>query len=262
MKKIITLLGICSLIALFSCTKISGVDVTEYFDVSSYYTKLEVSDGMIVTVTDEVDDIVITADEGVMQKIVVRFTGSTLQIHRTDISLVYLTHAEVLLPYNGDLRDIQIGYDSEFQTPYTIEGSNVKVKVDERSKFSGYILADNLNMNVLNNSSVNSVFDVSEKFSLKIENSSKAELDGYAPTVNLVMNDHSTLERQWNGSHYAFMCDYCYGTMYGNCTAYIDCDSEIAMDVANYSILYYTSDPYLGESTVDDTSDFVYSGGY
>ena len=76
------------------------------------------------------------------------------------------------------------------------------------------------------------------------------------------MNDHSTLERQWNGSHYAFMCDYCYGTMYGNCTAYIDCDSEIAMDVANYSILYYTSDPYLGESAVDDTSDFVYSGGY
>ena len=66
------------------------------------------------------------------------------------------------------------------------------------------------------------------------------DLDGYTNTVHLLMNDNSTIEKQWNGDYYAFMCDYCYGTMNNNCEAYIDAESEIAMDLYNYSYIYYT----------------------
>lgn len=264
MKKLITLFSVLSLIVLFSCTKVTGVDVTEHFDASTYYFRLDISDGMKVTVTDEVDDIVITADEGVMQKIKVIATNGTLQIHRTDVGIVYITQAKVLLPYNPFLRQVTVGYDPEFYTPYGLEAGTgtVKIKVNERSTFTGYILAEKLEMDVLNSSEVDASFDVSNRFDLKIESSSKATLNGYAPTVHLKMNDNSTLERQWNGDYYAFQCYDCYGSLYSNCTAYIDCENDLSINAAVNSYVYYTSYPNLSGSTVDDTSDFIYSGGY
>lgn len=260
MKKNITLFTVFSLFVLFSCTKITGVDVTQTFDASTYYSKLEVSDGMDVTVTDEVTDIVITADEGVMEKIRVIATNGSLQIYRKDVGLVYVTKAEVLLPYNPDLRQVTVSFDSKFNTPYTIEGDQVKVKVDERSEFKGYLLANKLEMTVQHNSTVDATFDVSDRMDLKIESSSDAFLDGYAPTVHLTMNDNATLEKQWNGIFYAFMCNYCYGTMYSNCTAYIDCEEEIDLNISQNCYVYYTSDPYITGS-YDENSDFIY-GGY
>ena len=216
---------------------------------------------MNVTVTDAVDDIVITADENIMDKIKVEYGNGKLKIYRKDVALVYLNNSEVLIPYDPSLRIVEVHADSEFRTDYGIESEEVTVKVDGRSKFCSYILANELEMKVNDYSNADVSFDVSDNIDLRIEESSRAYLDGYTNTVHLVMRDNSTLEKQWSGDFYAFMCDYCYGTMNDNCEAYIDCESEIALDLTNYCYIYYTSDPYLGESTIDDTSDFIY-GGY
>lgn len=261
MRKLITLFSLCSLIALFSCTSPSGVDVTEYFEADHSYYRLEVSDGMIVHITDNYDEIKITADENVMEKIEVKFSSGTLRIHRRDFSVAYINTAEVWIPYNPDLKQVKVTYDSEFHAfpDYGIQGDDVVVRVENRSKFYGYILANNLDLDVNDYSLADISYDVYDNMDLRIEDHSDCELDGYANTVHLVMKDHSELKKLWNSNYYAFMCDMCYGTMDGYCEAYIDA-TEIDMDLTNYCHIYYTSDPYIGESTIDDTSDFYYGG--
>lgn len=262
MKKITTLLSICSLIALFSCSKVTGVEVTEHFDANFYYYRLEVSDGMVVHVTDEVNDIVVTTDEGIMPKIKVKISNGVLRIYRKDFSAWFITQTIVQLPYNPDLKQVTVGYDSEFHADpdHGIHGEKVVVKVDERSKFFGYLGADEIELKVLGHSETDIDFDAYSNLDLKIEESSQAKLDGYASVVHLVMNDHSTLEKLWHGNYYAFMCYYCYGSMNDNCDAYIDCEDEIRMDLTNHCFMHYTSDPNVRESTIDETSDFYYEG--
>lgn len=265
MRKLLTLFSLCSLIALFSCTAPAGVDVTEHFDSDHYYYRLEVGDGMNVVVSDNVDDIVITADENVMAKIEVKFSSGTLKIRRKDFAMAYINTADVWIPYNPDLKEVKVSYDSEFHAlpEYGIQNPDgeVMVKVDARSKFYGYLLADEIVLDINDYSYADIEFDAYSNMSLRMEDHSDADLEGYANTVQLVMRDHSELKKNWNHEFYAFMCNVCYGSMDEYCEAYIDCESEIDMDLTNYCYLYYTSDPYIGDSSIDGTSDFVY-GGY
>ena len=265
MRKLISLFTLCSLIALFSCTAPTGVDVTEHFDADHYYYKLDISDGMIVHVSDEIDDITITADENIMANIEVRFSSGTLRIHRKDFSMAYINTAEVWIPYNPDLKEVSVAYDSEFhaEPEYGIQlpDGKVKIKVDTRSDFYGYLLADEIDMDITDYSYADVEFDAYSNIDLRMEDYSTADLKGYANTVRLVMKDHSELKRNWNHEFYAFMCNVCYGNMDSFCEAYIDAESEITMDLTNHSYIYYTSDPYIGESTIDNSSDFYY-GGY
>ena len=261
MKKVIALLSICSLIALFSCTVPSGGYVTKHFPMNSGYYSLYVSDGMIVNISDQVDDIVISANEAVMEKMHVELRNGRLRIYRNDFSFTYPTKTQVTLPYDPDLKNIEVNMDSEFRTDYGIEADNVKVKLDMDSKFYGYILADNLDLIANNDSEIHCSYDVHDLMYVKLTDESHANLDGYADAVNLVMKDNSEIEPSWNGDYYSFSCDQCYGSMENNCKAYIDCESRIAMTLTNNSFLYYTCVPDISESLIDNTSDFIYRGG-
>lgn len=257
MKKFITLFSISALMALFSCTVPSGADVTKHFDVPGTYTKLVVSDGMVVTVSDAVDDIVITGDENIMEKVVVKLTYGTLRIYRKDLSVAYLTKMEVQLPFESKLCEVEVGTASEFHTAYGIEGTSASVKVDEHSKFEGYVLADKLDVKVTDNSSADLSFDLHNRMTAEISESSTVKFNGYVPNVSLKMTDNALIDVLWDGDLLAFQCDYVYGSMQDNCKAYIDCESEIAMALTNGCVLCYTSWPYLGNSTCDETSSIV-----
>lgn len=263
MKNSFTLLGFCFLMALFSCTTPSGVDVTQHFNVSSSYYRLEISDGMIVTVTDDVDDIVITADENVMEKIIVKFSGyGTLQIYRKDFSMMYLNTAKVMLPFNPGLKTVSVKSNSEFHTPYGIDCNKADILVENYSKFYGYINADELELKIRDHSEAHVSFDVYNNAYVEIKESSNLHVEEYtyAPTVNLVMKDNSVLERKWYGEFLAFMCQTCYGSMDGNCKAHIDSETCIAMKLTNNCRLYYTSNPDIDGSLIDGTSEFIYDG--
>lgn len=263
MKKLITLASVCTLLFLFSCTIPTGEYVTEHFPLNSSYYSLYVSDGMIVTISDEVDDIVITADEAVMAKMNVELKNGRLRIFRNDVSVTYPTKTEVLLPYDPALKQIEVNMESEFSTDYGIEADEGKVivKVGLDSKFYGYILANDFELFVSDNSEAYCSYDVHDLMYVKLTDNAYADLDGYADAVHLVMEDNSEIEPRWNGDYYTFSCDYCYGTMDNNCKAYVDCESSIAMTLTNNCFLYYTCVPDISESWIDDTSDFIYSGG-
>lgn len=261
MKKLFPLIACCSFFVLFSCTTPSGVKVTETFPVERNYSRLYVSDGMIVTVTDEVDDIVITGDENVMEKLKVEFSSSgLLRIFRRDVSVVYLTTTEVLLPYNDRLKEVDVEMDSEFYTPFGIEGDNVKVILSGRSKFDGYVYAENdLKLTLSDRSEAQMSFDVGSTMNLKMEHS-KADLEGYTPRIFLEMKDKSSIERHWSGNYFTLECDGCYGSMTDGSTAHLHCYDEISVALSNESFIYFTGDPDVDFADVDETSDVIYNG--
>ena len=194
MRKLLSLACICMTFILFSCTKTTGVKVTKTFPVNSSYYYLYLDGGMRATISDNVDKVVITADEGVMEKIKVENTSGTLRIFRKDIALAYYTNAEVLIPYNPRLRQIEMSLDSELSTDYGIEGDEVKLRVDQRSKFWGYILAESLDLKVTDRSEVYATYDVRNDMYLRVKDNSFVDLDGYADVIHLEMDGSSETE--------------------------------------------------------------------
>ena len=265
MRKSIALFSIFSLIVMFSCTLPSGVEVTKPFPINDSYYYLFVSDGMDVVVSDEVDEIVITADENVMEKIKVEVTSSTLRIFRRDVSIAYPNTTTVLIPFNHNLRSVEVGLDAKFSTEYGIGNPSLssKVKVEGRGKFEGYVIAKDLDLIVRDDSEAICEYDVENKLYLEIKGGSEVTLDGYAAKVQLEMND-SKITPHWsdNYEYYAFSCYYCYGNMDYNSEAYIDCEDELAVNITNNSTLYYTSDPDIDDCWWDESSDLIHRGGY
>lgn len=264
MKKslILALVGICMSLFMFSCTETTGVKVTKTFPVNGSYYYIYLDGGMHATISDKVDEVVITADEAVMEKIKFENTSGTLRIFRKDIALAYYTSAEVLIPYNPNLREIDISFDSDLTTDYGIEGKKVKLYVEQRSQFKGYILAESLDMKVTDRGKVYASFDVQDDMYLRVKEKGRVDLDGYADVIHLEMEEDADIEPNWQQSnYYAFSCNVCYGTMNDNCKAYIDCDEELSVTITNGSTLYYTSRPDISGCMMDASSNLVYSGG-
>ncbi len=259
MRRLLTLFALAVLAMLFSCTTPSGNDVTQYYEAPSGYYKLDISDGIVVTVSDNVNEIVVTGDEKVLEKLTIQCTAGCLRIYRRDVSLVYVTTTEITLPFEPNLKEVLVNMDSEFHTDYGIEGETCRVKVDQRSKFHGYVLADELKVTVSDHSEATIAYDVANRMDVDISEYSEVDFDGYVPDVHMEMSGSSKIYPRWDGDYYAFHCDYLYGTMDDNCVCYVDCESEIAMHLTNYCTLYYTGWPYVEESTIDGSSEFVES---
>lgn len=254
MSKPIHLLSLCLLAALFSCTKPSGVEVTQHFSLSNSYYRLYLGDGMEVTVTESVDDIVITADENVMQKIKVECKNGSLRIYRSDFSLFRLMKAKVRIPYNPGLHELDVNSYSSFTSGYGLEGEDIKVTVCDFSDVDvDYILANNLKLKLDDNADFEGDLTVLDLLDLSIHRSD-VDLTGDAASVHLSMSENSEIKKRWDNGGYAFACDYCYGTMTGKCEAYFHCYDRIAVDLTNNSFLHCTGEPYIDESTWDNTS--------
>lgn len=258
MKKTLTLTAICALIALFSCTKPSGVEVTEYFSVPDNYYSLYVSDGMEVTVTDQVDQVVITADENVMQKVKVTCKNGRLRIVRSDFSLYRLMKAEVLIPYNSHLHQLDVEMNSSFTTPYGLEGEEITIIGNYYSDIDiPYILTNKLSLKLEYHSDFEGDIDVMDHMDL-IMSDSDAKLTGAAAELRLDMSSDSEIVEQWYNGYYAFECDYCYGTMNQKCKAHLHCNDEMAVVLTDNSFLHCTGEPIIDECEWDETSLIIF----
>lgn len=258
MKKLTCLLPCIILCFLFSCTKPSGVEITQHFPIEHDYYRLFISDGMEVTVTDDVDDIVITADENVMETIKVVNRNGELRITRTDFSIYRMMKADVLIPYNYKLRDLNVDMYSSFTSSYGLEGEEIKITADFHSDIEvNYILADHLKLNLEYYSDFEADLDVMDLLELSMSDS-EADITGNTATLKLDMKSSSEIIEHWSGDGYAFACDYCYGTMHDNCIAYLHCYDEIAVELTENSFLHCTGEPYIDESSWDETSCILF----
>lgn len=65
------LLITAALVLLSGCSKLTGELSTAHFSTTSSYAALDISNAFDVSFSDEVSDVTVTADEGIMSKIVV-----------------------------------------------------------------------------------------------------------------------------------------------------------------------------------------------
>ena len=256
MKKLLTILAYCLLIAMFSCTKPSGVEITEYFALPSHYDQLYVSDGMEITVTSGGDQIVVTGDENAVSTVKVECSGGRLRITRSDFSVFRLMKCKVELPYNEDLREVEATLYGSFETPYTMQAKKVKLTASSFADINvKYILTDDLTISASNNSDINADVDVNNLTELSLDHSD-AEITGSTENLRLDLRGNSELKKRWGNGGYDFDCTYCYGNM-NDSKAYLHCYDKLSVALANESALHFTGHPNYSESSWDETSSLV-----
>ena len=112
-------------------------------------------------------------------------------------------------------------------------------------------------MDLSGSSSVKGNVTASE-LELDMSGASDAMLTGQVSTLKLGLSGASSLKRSIDGSHYAFVCDNCEGSMSGSSDAYIHCDGSITVSLSGASDLYYTGSAVTRGSSTSGSSNIVH----
>lgn len=299
MKKYLIVLSAIVLFAFTSCNKImlSGNNITQEFNVPGYYTELCVENAFEVTVSDAVSQITITTDENVMPKVLVEKEGEKLKIHLKPLSVNIGSDLElkVLLPYNADLKKVNLSGASEFRSNYGLDGQKVEVELsgasafycnveaDEvdvqlsgssdyygdiaatdvdidltgSSDFNGDIIAAEIDMDLTGSSNIKGNMSATE-LDLDLEGASDAILIGEVTALKINLAGASNIVKTLEGTRYGFACDNCEGAMSGASEAYIHCDGTIRVSLSGASDLHFTGNAFTGDCTTSGGSNIIH----
>ena len=280
MKKYLIVLSAIVLFAFTSCNKImlSGNNITQEFNVPGYYTELCVENAFEVTVSDAVSQITITTDENVMPKVLVEKEGEKLKIHLKPLSVNIGSDLElkVLLPYNADLKKVNLSGASEFRSNYGLDGQKVEVELsgasafycnveaDEvdvdltgASDFNGDIVATEIDMDLTGSSKIKGNMSATE-LDLDLEGASDAILIGEVTALKINLSGASNIVKTLEGTRYGFACDNCEGAMSGASEAYIHCDGTIRVSLSGASDLHFTGNAFTGDCTTSGGSNIIH----
>lgn len=259
MKKYFVILSVLVLAVFSSCRKDAGEPITREFGSGGSFTELKVCDGFDVIVCDAVSEITITAGENVMPKVVVeKKSGDELTIrleaftgHYKDLEM------KVVMPYNADLRKVNLLGASSFTSSFALEGPEVEVELLGASEFSCDIDALEVDMDLYGASKVMSNV-VAGEMDLDMTGSSEATLTGHVTKLDMDLLDASKIVRTVIGSEYGLAVDECEGTMLGASKAYIHSDGNIKVSLWGASDLHYTGNAATSESHTYGGSDIVH----
>ena len=260
MKKHLVILAAFALVVFCGCNKItlSGHDITKEFSINGTYTELEVSNGFDVTVNNAVSQITVTTDENVMPKVVVEKIGEKLKIYLKPLTVNTGLDLKVEIPYNVDLRKVNLSGASEFHSDYGLAGGEVDVDMSGKSgfysdiyadevdidmsggsEFFGDIDADQIDMDLSGSSSIEGYVSAID-LDVNLSGGSDAILEGEVVKLEIELSGASRIVKKVFGNRYALACDYLEGSMSGGSEAYIHCDSRVCVDLSGASNLYYT----------------------
>lgn len=296
MKKYLIVLLALVLFAFSSCQKIAGDLISKDFNIDGSYTTLKVQDAFEVVVDDSATQVTVTVGENIMPKVVVGIVDHTLKIRLKGFNhSSYGTDMKVILPYNADLRIIELSGASKFRSEYglvcqksivelsgasdfycdllaneidirisgasefhgEIQADEVNIDLSGSSNLYGIIVADDLNMNLSESSDIDCDVE-SDELNLEMSGASDATLVGYVTQLKMTLSGSSNIVQQVVGDEYALRCDHCEGTMTGSSKAYIHCDGRICVDLSDASDLHYTGDGISsGCSTISGGSSII-----
>ena len=238
MKKNLIVLSIIAMTAFCSCSEWAGDPITQKFSIDGTYTELEVEDAFDVVVSDTATMITITAGENVMPKVRVVNNGDKLSIYLKGWASNRGKDMTVIIPYNPDLKKVDLSGASDFYSEFPLTGQNVEIELSGSSSVKGNVTASELE--------------------LDMSGASDAMLTGQVSTLKLGLSGASSLKRSIVGSHYAFVCDNCEGSMSGSSDAYIHCDGSITVSLSGASDLYYTGSAVTRGSSTSGSSNIVH----
>lgn len=257
MKKYLFVLSALVLLAFSSCKKIAGDPITKEFVIEGTYTELEVHNDFDVTVSDAATEIIITAGEKIMPKVMVEIVDNTLKIHLKPLTFNYGAKMTVILPYNADLTSVDLSGASEFHSGYGLYGEKVEVELSGASDFYCDIEADEIDMNLSGASYAEGTIDASD-LDLDMSGASDVTLKGQVTTLNLDLSGASSIKKTLIGSRYGFECDFCNGKLSGASDAYIHCNMNIKVDLSGASDLHFTGDGNPADSSTSGGSNIYH----
>ena len=276
MKKHLIILSTLVLFAFCSCSKFAGEPITKDFSISGAYNALEVEDAFDVTVSDLATQVTITAGEKVMPNVVVETVDSTLKIYLKGWHTNLGKEMTVILPYNFDLRSVDLSGASEFHSEYGLEGNKVEVELsgasdfycdidaDEvdinlsgASNFIGEVLADEIEIDLTGSSNIKGYVEALD-LDLELSGASDATLEGQVDMLMINLSGASNIKKTINGNRYGFACDQCEGTMTGASNVYIHCDGTIKVNLSGASDLHYTGNAATSGCTTSGGSNIYH----
>ena len=279
MKKHIAILSLFVLFAFCSCNKImlSGNNITETFSVEGTYTELQVENAFDVTVSDTATQITITTDENVMPMVVVEKVEGKLYIHLKPLTLYTgKLDLDVILPYNADLKSVNLSGASEFHSIYGLTGEKIEVKLSGASEFYGNLEANEVKVDLSGASDfygniVATEFDAelsgasdiegnvtATEFDLDMSGASEATLVGQVTTLEIDLEGASRVIEKVVENKYALVCDNCEGEMSGASSAYIHCDGTIRVNLSGASYLHFTGEAFTADSNTSGGSKIIH----
>ena len=276
MKKHLIILSTLVLFAFCSCSKFAGEPVTKDFSISGAYNALEVEDAFNVTVSEEATQVTITAGENIMPNVVVETIDSTLKIYLKGWHTNLGKDMTVVLPYNVDLRSVDLSGASEFHSEYGLEGQKVEVELSGASDFYcdidaddvdidlsgasdfiGNVWADEIEMALSGSSNIKGNVSADD-LDVELSGASDATLEGEVGTLKINLSGASNIKKTVNGNRYGLVCDQCEGSVTGASNVYIHCDGTIKVSLSGASDLHFTGSAFTGDCTTSGGSDIYH----
>jgi len=272
MKKHLIILLTLVLFAFSGCQKFAGDPITKDFSISSAYNALEVDDAFNVTVSDVATQVTITAGENIMPNVVVETIDSTLKIYLKGWHTNLGKDMTVILPYNVDLRSVDLSGASEFHSEYGLEGQKVEVEVSGASDFYcdidaddvdidlsgasdfiGNVWADEIEMALSGSSNIKGNVSADD-LDVELSGASDATLEGEVGTLKINLSGASNIKKTVFGNRYGLACDHCEGYAAGASNVYIHCDGTIKLSLTGASDLHFTGNAFTGDCTTSGGS--------
>lgn len=238
MKKIMICITTVVLTVLCGCSKTDGDPITKEFSINNTYTELNVSHAFNVTVSDEVTQVTVTAGDRIMPKVIVEEKNGKLTIRLKNLTVANGS-LTALIPYNSNLKDVDLSGASEFHSQHPIAAQSVSIDLSGASRFYGEI-------------------EAATKLDLDLSGASDATLTGTAGTLDLELSGASNIMQTIVGNKYGLSCNNCEGDMSGASTAYIHCDGTIAVNLSGASTIHYTGNASTSGCSLSGSSNVIH----
>lgn len=237
MKKLLMLVSSLMLTLLSGCSKFDGNPVTKEFSINNTYTKLNVSHAFNVTVSDAVTQVTVTAGDHIMPKVIVEEKNGKLTIRLKNMTVAN-NELSALIPYNSNLKDVDLSGASEFHSQRPIVAQKVNIDLSGASIFCADIESTTVDMD--------------------LSGASNATIAGTVGTLNLELSGSSDLKQTTANNKYGLVCSSCRGDMSGASSAYIHCDGTISVSLSGSSNLHYTGDASTSGCSTSGSSNVIH----
>lgn len=238
MKKIMICITTVVLTVLCGCSKTDGDPITKEFSINNTYTELNVSHAFNVTVSDEVTQVTVTAGDRIMPKVIVEEKNGKLTIRLKNLTVANGS-LTALIPYNSNLKDVDLSGASEFHSQHPIVAQSVSIDLSGASRFYGEI-------------------EDATKLDLDLSGASDATLTGTVGTLDLALSGASNIMQTIVGNKYGLSCNNCEGDMSGASTAYIHCDGTISVSLSGASTIHYTGNASTSGCSLSGSSNVIH----
>ena len=282
---------------LAGCSKLSGEIKTSHFMVSSNYEELVVNDGFEVEFSEEAADILITVDEDLLSKVVVRERDGELTIGLKPFTSAHGSPLKAVLPYNRNIDEITLTGASVLRSARPIEGEELSIRLSGASELEAELNADEIDMELsgasvanVNVSGICTELDVElsgasvlrsarpiegEDLSFNLSGASQLEAELSADEIDMELLGASVakisgvcaeLDVELSGAseivsqhdaHYRFAAGRAEGSMSGSSKMALHCDGNIDVRLSGSSIIRYTGDARTGGCTLSGGSSIV-----